>query len=102
MSEISTATYVQSEFNQYENDDVKSDVLVDAISIIPDKVPAKDVRPRKDGRITHEFTFNEENVTRGRYEQFEGLMWFSTALYKSLQRKAFRGIQKSYLTPRQK
>ena len=32
-----------------------------------------EVRPRKSQRITELFVFNEENVTRGRYEQFTDL-----------------------------
>lgn len=37
------------------------------------EVNKDDVIKRKDGRITNVFEFNEENVVKGRYEQFEKL-----------------------------
>ena len=69
-------------------------------TIIKEGVVSKDeIKQRKDGRITNVFEFNEENVTRGRYEQFETLSDMVLHFIKSYKEKPLKDYIKVVQRP---
>jgi len=107
MSENLAVNDVQTDENTAVNDvemgvndaEMSEDVFVDATFIEPAQVKQSEVRRRTSGRITDAFEFNEENVTRGRYEQFADLKDMCLHFFKSYNGKPMEGYIKIVKRP---